>query len=149
MKDVGPLVVRMSSTRCAIHQDAHGPSYGGVRGLKSLGFEGPRAVWSVWAAHLSERVLFVPRHGANIGAKHGRHVSIHCPLVVHIMNTRRPVPTGNMWNCSHSASPGAYHTDHAWDPGQGGFLAILTHSCGRPVLHAWRVSDTLGLSWST
>ena len=35
--------------------DAHGPSYGGVgpsyggvRGLKSLGFERPRAVWSVW-----------------------------------------------------------------------------------------------------
>ena len=38
------------------HPDAHGlsygrvgPSYGGVWGLKSLGFEGPRAVWSVWA----------------------------------------------------------------------------------------------------
>ena len=28
--------------------DAHGPSYGGVGGLKPLGFEGPRAVWSVW-----------------------------------------------------------------------------------------------------
>ena len=27
-----------------------GPSYGGVWGLKSLGFEGPRAVWSAWAA---------------------------------------------------------------------------------------------------
>ena len=25
-----------------------GLSYGGVWGLKSLGFEGPRAVWSVW-----------------------------------------------------------------------------------------------------
>ena len=25
-----------------------GPSYGGVWGLKSLGFEGPRVVWSVW-----------------------------------------------------------------------------------------------------
>ena len=30
------------------YPDAHGPSYGGVWGLKSLGFEGPRAVWSVW-----------------------------------------------------------------------------------------------------
>ena len=28
--------------------DPHGPSYGGVWGLNSLGFEGPRAVWSVW-----------------------------------------------------------------------------------------------------
>ena len=28
--------------------NAHGPSYGGVWGLKSLGFEGPRVVWSVW-----------------------------------------------------------------------------------------------------
>ena len=28
--------------------EAHGPSFGRVRGLKSLGFEGPRAVWSVW-----------------------------------------------------------------------------------------------------
>ena len=25
-----------------------GPSYGGVWGLNSLGFEGPRVVWSVW-----------------------------------------------------------------------------------------------------
>ena len=38
-----------------LYPDAHGPSYGGVgpsyggvRGLKSLGFERPRAVWSVW-----------------------------------------------------------------------------------------------------
>ena len=31
------------------HPKAHGPSYGGVWGLKSLGSEGPRAVWSVWA----------------------------------------------------------------------------------------------------
>ena len=28
--------------------NAHGPSYGGVWGLKALGFEGRRAVWSVW-----------------------------------------------------------------------------------------------------
>ena len=35
-----------SQANCKI--SAHGPSYGGVWGLKSLGFEGPRAVWSVW-----------------------------------------------------------------------------------------------------
>ena len=31
------------------HPDAHGPSYGEVWGPKPLSFEGPRAVWSVWA----------------------------------------------------------------------------------------------------
>ena len=35
-----------------------GPSYGGVWGLKSLGFEGPRAVWSVWVGpHLLHSIL--------------------------------------------------------------------------------------------
>ena len=29
-----------------------GPSYGGVWGLKFLGFEGPGAVWSVWVQHI-------------------------------------------------------------------------------------------------
>ena len=38
--------------------DAHGPSYGGVWGLKPLGFEGPRAVWSVWVTRFSEFNLF-------------------------------------------------------------------------------------------
>ena len=35
-----------------------GPSYGGVWGQKPYGFEGPRAVWSVWVLALK---LFVSR----------------------------------------------------------------------------------------
>ena len=31
-----------------------GPSYGGVRGLQPLGFEGPKAVWSKWDVHVTK-----------------------------------------------------------------------------------------------
>ena len=42
-----------------------GPSYGGVRGLKYLGFERPRAVWSVWVGQerLRGRFTFGPCSG--------------------------------------------------------------------------------------
>ena len=34
------------------HMEGSNPHIGGVRGLKSPGFEGPRAVWSVWVVLL-------------------------------------------------------------------------------------------------
>ena len=49
---VTPGVQRNVLDEFVLFPDAHGPSYGGVWGLKPLGFEGPRAVWSVWVGYI-------------------------------------------------------------------------------------------------